>query len=431
MQDPKAMALEATGERFIPEAMGGDLIEAEHQLRYRFALPYVRGKAVLDAGCGVGWGSQLLLDAGALKVTGLDISEEAITNAVARVPDASFEVGDLMDLPFEDGQFDVVVCFEALEHTSDTGKTLDELARVLRADGVLFVSSPNPRVYPAGNPFHLHEMVPEELEADVAARFAHVELFRQHLHLSSLLFPDTAGDAADQVDPQQLNCETYSIGAITPGHDPYSVAVASNATLPELRSQQTVAPSGQLDNLGALAAALTEERESIHADHRRILEERVRLLEQLSAADTSMRDLMSENAALVAQAEKFSKQVAGLSAVEDERNHLAATLISEKQELGKVAQRLSECVNDRDHFAAALVSCEQALAKVTPLLTESTPASTLPDPAFAELRDRLNSAIERNAHLEAELDAHVRTISWRITKPLRRVRVMGRHGRIS
>jgi 2-polyprenyl-3-methyl-5-hydroxy-6-metoxy-1,4-benzoquinol methylase len=84
-----------------------------------------------------------------------------------------------MDLPFDDDSFDVVVCFEAIEHTGDTERTLDQLARVLRPNGLLFVSSPNPAVYPPGNPFHLNEETPAELLRKAAGRFAQVRLFRQ------------------------------------------------------------------------------------------------------------------------------------------------------------------------------------------------------------------------------------------------------------
>ena len=91
---------EPTGERFVPEDMGGGLIEAEHQARYRLALPHVAGRTVLDAGCGVGWGSDLLLDAGAREVTGLDLSPDAIASARSRNSGVTYLTGDLLEMPF-------------------------------------------------------------------------------------------------------------------------------------------------------------------------------------------------------------------------------------------------------------------------------------------------------------------------------------------
>lgn len=272
--DNVASSTEPSGERFVPESMGGGLLEAEHQVRYRMALPFVRAKRVLDAGCGVGWGSGLMVDAGASEVVGADIDADAIADATTRVPAASFLTGDLMDLPFDADSFDVVVCFEALEHTSDVEKTLDELARVLRPDGLLFVSSPNPDVYPAGNPFHLNELLPEHLHAACRDRFPFVEMFRQHILISSLLIPQ--GD--DEPGLQELGPVTHSIRPLSPGHDPYSVAVASRTLIPAIPAVQALAPSTQLDELGKLATALTEEREGIREEVRRLSEEREELL---------------------------------------------------------------------------------------------------------------------------------------------------------
>jgi 2-polyprenyl-3-methyl-5-hydroxy-6-metoxy-1,4-benzoquinol methylase len=350
MSEQTATETEPTGERFIPEAMGGELIDAEHQLRYRFALDHVRGKRVLDAGCGVGWGSKLILEAGAAKVVGVDISAEAIESCRRRVPEVDFREGDLQQLPLDDDAFDVVVCFEALEHTSDTGRTLDELARVLAPGGILFVSSPNPRVYPAGNPFHLHEMPPEELRAAVAQRFRQVRIFLQHQYISSLLHPDAEQASADGT-PVDFATRVHPVVPIEPGHDPYSVAVASDKELPELGLWQTLAPSTQLDNLGALAASLSEERELIHADHQRIVAERTTLLQQLSDAEDAVRELTAQ----------------------------------------------------RDDYGMRLIDAEQ----------RSTGHSRTPASADVEtLRQRV-------VQLDKELHLIRRTVSWRVTRPLR------------
>lgn len=80
MADEQAIALDLIGERFVPEATGGAFIEAEHQARYQFAAPALAGKLALDAGCGVGWGTHVLLRAGAAEPTGIDISPKAIIN---------------------------------------------------------------------------------------------------------------------------------------------------------------------------------------------------------------------------------------------------------------------------------------------------------------------------------------------------------------
>jgi 2-polyprenyl-3-methyl-5-hydroxy-6-metoxy-1,4-benzoquinol methylase len=395
---------EPTGERFVPEAMAGDLIDAEHQLRYRFALEHVRGKRVLDAGCGVGWGSKLLIEAGAAKVVGVDISEEAIEDCRRRVPDVEFRLGDLMELPVDDDAFDVVVCFEALEHTSDTSRTLDELARVLAPGGLLFVSSPNPRVYPAGNPFHLHEMPPEELQAAVAQRFRNTSMFLQHQYISSLMYPDAEHRSAKD-GASDFRTRVHPVVPVEPGHDPYSVAVASDETIPEMTLWQTLAPSTQLDNLGALATSLTEERELLHADHQRIVAERgvlsaelERAHQQLRDADASLRELMGQRDDALQTVADLASRVEGLDAQLEYQRSVA-----------------DNAARERDEYGMRLIDAEQRSAgqpRVGP-------------------GDERESLRQRVSQLEGELQQVHRTVSWQVTRPLRSLRtaVSSRGGR--
>src|SRR5215467_1277008 len=83
---------EFTGERVIPGEVDVDLLN-EHLARYAFAARLARGKRVLDAGCGAGYGSAELARA-ALSVVGIDISAEAVAYAGAnyQLPNLTFEV---------------------------------------------------------------------------------------------------------------------------------------------------------------------------------------------------------------------------------------------------------------------------------------------------------------------------------------------------
>ena len=128
--------LEFTGERFTPECERE--IWYEHLHRYVFALEFCKGKRVLDAACGEGYGTAVLASQ-AKSVTGVDISSEAINHASARYsdrPGVQFEVADCCDLPFEDNSFDLVVSFETIEHLEGQEKMLASFRRVLVDNGL-------------------------------------------------------------------------------------------------------------------------------------------------------------------------------------------------------------------------------------------------------------------------------------------------------
>ncbi len=193
-------ALEFTGERFTPECVRE--IRYEHIHRYAFAADLVRGRTVLDAACGEGYGSSLLA-AQADSVTGVDISAEAVTHARSRYrgENLSFEVADCCALPFRDGQFDVIVSFETLEHLEPQERLLAEFRRVLADDGFLVISSPDRAVYSDrlgnDNPHHVRELDRPELEQLLGGKFPAVRLLGQRLGLHSLLWtlgePESAG----------------------------------------------------------------------------------------------------------------------------------------------------------------------------------------------------------------------------------------------
>jgi O-antigen biosynthesis protein len=221
----------AADERFVPGTADGELIEVEHLARYWWATQLAAGRAVLDAGCGVGYGSGLLAGAGASTVVGVDVAPKAVEAAAAVAPaNASFVTGDVHALPFDDDSFDLVVCFEVIEHVERQEAVIGELARVLTSGGLLVISSPNRGVYPAGNPFHVHEYVPEELRGALAERFEHVELRRQHAWLASAVVDDE--QAADGTLRERTDLRVGKTASRLPGSEPYTVALASREPLP-------------------------------------------------------------------------------------------------------------------------------------------------------------------------------------------------------
>ena len=165
-------------ERIVPDETEPGIV-ALHLKRYEFARPHCVDRDVLDAGCGVGYGAAFLAEE-ARHVVGVDRSEEAIAYARRRYsrPNVEFEVAHLLELPAGADAFDVVCCFETIEHLPDQDAFLEEVRRVLRPNGVFVVSTP--RAGTAGdNPFHERELSPPELERLLRAQFATVDLYGQ------------------------------------------------------------------------------------------------------------------------------------------------------------------------------------------------------------------------------------------------------------
>lgn len=220
-------------ERFDVADQGGRLIDAEHRGRYWWAAQVAAGKDVLDAACGTGYGSRILSDAGAKSVTGVDISAEAVEATAERLGDRGTALAaDLRELPLEDDSVDLVVSWETIEHVEDGARVIAEFRRVLRPDGLLLISSPNPDVYPPGNEHHVHEYRAAELEALVGERFSNLSTYRQKVWLASVIqSPEGAvHDAFESKDPEQ--CATRAIERLEDGRETYAAIVASDAALP-------------------------------------------------------------------------------------------------------------------------------------------------------------------------------------------------------
>ena len=191
MSDSQA-PLPFTGERFTPECVRE--IWYEHWHRYVFARGFVRGKRVLDAACGEGYGSALLAGE-ASSVLGMDLDEAAIAHARARYGERAnlrFMSGDCTALDLPAASLDVVVSFETLEHVHAQQALIAGFARVLTDDGVLLVSSPDKRTYSdiSGfrNEFHVRELYRDELLALLAPQFPHVALYGQKLLFQSAIW---------------------------------------------------------------------------------------------------------------------------------------------------------------------------------------------------------------------------------------------------
>ena len=168
-------------ERIVPDETEPGIV-ALHLKRYEFALPFCAGKEVLDAGCGVGYGTAHLATV-ARRVVGVDRDADTIAYARQRYGSDSVEfvAADLLELPLADDSFDAACSFETIEHVPDPEALVAQLRRVLRPDGVCLVSTPRAEetTRAPDNPFHAVELSAGDLERLLRARFAEVTLYGQ------------------------------------------------------------------------------------------------------------------------------------------------------------------------------------------------------------------------------------------------------------
>jgi SAM-dependent methyltransferase len=101
------------------------------------------GCRALDAACGTGRHAAYLAGHGC-EVTGVDQSSAMLDVARANVPAATFDVGDVEALTYDDDTFDLVTISLALCHLADPTKAIAELGRVLAAGGSLVITDPHP-----------------------------------------------------------------------------------------------------------------------------------------------------------------------------------------------------------------------------------------------------------------------------------------------
>ena len=136
-----------------------------HVGRYHFAARFVRpGDAVLDAACGLGYGTYVIRsETQARSYIGIDASEYGIDYARLNFGGeaTSFVQGMLPDClaSIPDNSIDHVLCFETLEHVLDPVRVLAEFQRVLTPGGRLTCSVPHDWSDETGadpNPFHFH-----------------------------------------------------------------------------------------------------------------------------------------------------------------------------------------------------------------------------------------------------------------------------------
>ena len=174
-------SLPLTGERTVPGIPEENYWFRRHEAVYAALVPLCTDATVLEAGCGEGYGADLLAGV-ADRVLGLDYDALTAAHVARRYPRVRMARANLVALPVPDARLDAVVSLQVIEHLWDQGLFLRECRRVLRPGGRIMVSTPNRLTFSPGrdtplNPFHTRELAPDELAELVrGAGFTNVEL---------------------------------------------------------------------------------------------------------------------------------------------------------------------------------------------------------------------------------------------------------------
>ncbi len=189
--------LDGGGENRVAPGFAWNELYVHSAKRYLFASERMQAMRVLDLGCGVGYGAKFLTKS-AEQVVAADVDVHPLRYGELTYPDAKIQrvhiapITAEQGLPFEDGSFDAVVCFEVVEHVpvEQMEPFFAEIARVMKRDGILILSTPNKHVYMNyPDPYHVSLMTLDEFRRLLESRFGQVQVFGQ---VRSRQLPHTA-----------------------------------------------------------------------------------------------------------------------------------------------------------------------------------------------------------------------------------------------
>jgi glycosyltransferase involved in cell wall biosynthesis/ubiquinone/menaquinone biosynthesis C-methylase UbiE len=309
----------------------------EHLHRYAYATQFVQKKRVLDLACGEGYGSYLLART-AECVVGIDIDADAIRRASSTYlkRNLEFKVGSITAVPLEgENLFDVIVCYEALEHVEDHEKLLKEVKRLLVPDGLFIVSTRNKRITSDQpqykNPSHVHEFDFQQFRALLDTYFEQVKFLGQRIYCNSSIWPLHSKDNHSLVEyviergPKEFlfveedkKCPTYFVALASDGgqaiDDKNCLLTDVSNELLEQQARLVSEQQGLLQRIVELEATVQHQQETLiksEGQQRQLEAERGELIQgagELSATVQAQRQALFEKDEQIAHQEHLSAE---------------------------------------------------------------------------------------------------------------------------
>lgn len=295
--------MEFTGERYVPELNIDSEITIYHLQRYLSALDFCKGKIVLDAACGEGYGSNMISDV-AKHTTGIDISENAIANAKEKYKKDNLKYiqASIEQLPLEDNSVDVIVSFETIEHVTSElqDKFLKEISRVLKPDGVLIMSSPDKKNYSDipqfSNEYHVKEFYHDEFCDFLKREFQYIDLYYQGTYCNSYIYNE-------QTDIAKINKSLY-LRNPDESRAEYIIAVCGNREIENKIDNIVLDASNKYyhlnEEINKLKANLgepgkiIEQKENYICEQRQMLSEKDKVIQELKGITEQNQNYINE-----------------------------------------------------------------------------------------------------------------------------------------
>ena len=265
--------MERIDEHSLPEIIDG--IALEHKHCYLHAALYAQGKDILDVASGEGYGTALLANT-AKSVVGLALSPENVTHAQATyvAENLQYKQGDAFAIPLPDASVDLVVSIAACKLHEPQEKMFLEIKRVLRPNGILYISAQTHCVSPGSEKGETAGERPEKTLASLLApHFASHKTIGQRLAYGSVI---AASEGTAHFVAWHAGSPIQTPVAGLP-RATYLAAIASNGELPESFS------------------GVLETRVEDSAPYKSLLEKMRSLQDELNLAKNDVQMLKSEN----------------------------------------------------------------------------------------------------------------------------------------
>lgn len=151
-----------TAERVSNTVNINNYVFQRHFVAYK-SIPFdaLWNKDVLELGCGNGYGMAILAP-DTNSYVGIDKNKPAKRNYSDNATFMQMNLSNLQQLP--GSSFDTIICFQVIEHIVHDIQLLEQIERMLKPGGRLFLTTPNQLMSLTRNPFHIREYTPQTMQ---------------------------------------------------------------------------------------------------------------------------------------------------------------------------------------------------------------------------------------------------------------------------